>query len=298
MARKRRKKKHFLLFTFITFFRIGKKYPRISVLTLLPLIGGYSYEVMLARPDMAFQGVPQSQVWYQPLTWSRVFRNDGFMVGYSDIRGNPLWVIYQITAIKDNATPHKRPQTFSTDWRGLTRISHHDYTRSGFDRGHMAPNYAISRLYGKQAQLDTFLMTNITPQRPNLNQKVWQRLEAVEVDYFTKLHGRVWVITGPVFSNPLNRLKSSWKVEIPEAFYKIYAAETGSEIKMLAFLVPQTVRGNEPLTDFIVSVDTIEELTGLDFFHELEDPLEDKLEAVINPKPWKLNSVARLPSRY
>ncbi|WP_431066689.1 DNA/RNA non-specific endonuclease [Methylotuvimicrobium sp.] len=298
MARRRRKKKHFLLFTFVTFFRIGKKYPRVSVLTLLPLVGGYSHEVLLARPDMAYQGVPQTQVWYQPLTWSRVFRNDGFMVGYSDIRGNPLWVIYQVTSIKDNARIHKRPQTFSTDWRSLTRISHQDYTRSGFDRGHMAPNYAISRLYGKQAQLDTFLMTNITPQRSNLNQKVWQRLEAVEVDYFPILHRHVWVITGPVFSNPLNRLKSSWKVEVPEAFYKIYAAETGSGIKMLAFLIPQTVRGNEPLTDFIVSVDTIEKLTGLDFFHELDDPLEDKLEAAINPKPWKLNSVARLPSRY
>jgi len=62
----------------------------------------------------------------------------------------------------------------------------------------MAPNYAISTLYGKSSQLDSFLMTNITPQKPNLNRKIWQRLEEIEIKYFTKLSDEIYVYTGTI----------------------------------------------------------------------------------------------------
>jgi endonuclease G len=246
-------------------------------------------------------GLPKAHDWKQPFTWTRIFRNDGFIVGYSDIRGNPLWVSYQLRPIPDNASYYKRPQQFNPDWRNLTHITHDTYNHSGYDRGHMAPNYAISRLYGRSAQLDTFLMTNVSPQKPHLNRKLWQRLEEVEVDYFAKQFGTVWVFTGPIFDNKIDRLKSSFRVEIPDTFYKIYLippAKKGQISRMLAFIMPQQVRGNEPLNQFVVSVDQVEKLTGFDFFHELEDGLEEKLESSIAPTPWKLKTVSRLPARY
>jgi len=94
---------------------------------------------------------------------ARVFRNEGFMVGYSEWRGNPLWVTYHLRPIS-KMKKLKRPSRFKTDWRSFRRVSHNDYLKSGYDRGHMAPNYAISNVYGREGQLDTFVMSNITPQ--------------------------------------------------------------------------------------------------------------------------------------
>jgi endonuclease G, mitochondrial len=300
MSKRKRKRKNQVTL-FLALWRLGRHHP---VFLLLLVLGGgswYSYEIYYARPEMVYMGVPQAQDWQNPLTWTRVFRNKGFMVGYSDIRGNPLWVSYRIEPVPDGTPYYERPPRFSSDWRNLTYITHDTYNNSGYDRGHMAPNYAISRLYGRVAQLDTFLMTNVTPQRPKLNQKLWQRLEEVEIDYFATQFGEVWVLTGPIFDNNIERLKSSYRVEIPDAFYKIFVVpptESSQTPRMLAFIVPQYVRGTEPLDRFVVSVNEVEQQTGFDFFHEIEDALEEKLETKIDPAAWQLKAVARRPPRY
>lgn len=280
-------------------WRAGRNHP--AVLLVAALLGGgwYGYEINLARPQMAYMGIPKAQSGH-PAMWTRVFRNDGFMLGYSDLRGNPLWVIYRLSPVPERTRQYRRPGHFSSDWRSLAPIGQDDYSGSGYDRGHMAPSYAIARVYGKDAQLDTFLMSNITPQKPNLNQKLWQRLEEAEIDIFARQFGAVWVVTGPIFGPDSKRLRSSLWVEIPESFYKIYVvpARTGREPQMLAFVVPQNVKGTESLDRFLASVDHVEALTGFDFFHELEDGLENRLEAQTDPAAWPLEEAAGLPGRY
>ncbi|MFU8789900.1 MAG: DNA/RNA non-specific endonuclease [Methylobacter sp.] len=281
-------------------FRLSRKHPAALLIMLILGLGGYGYEVKIARPTLLYQGAPQSVNIKNSDTWFRILRNQGFILGYSDLRGNPLWVMYALTDDGTDTPSLKRPSRFETDWRSINRVSHDSYQKSGYDRGHMAPNYAISRLYGKAGQMDSFLMTNITPQKPKLNQKLWQRLEEIEIKHFAKLFGKVWVITGPVFSGSVERLSSDWKVEIPDAFYKIYITEeaSGKPARALAFLMPQNVNGNEPLTQFVTSIDNIEALTGLDFFSELDDRAEAALEAAIAPQPWNLQAVSKQPPRY
>ena len=63
-----------------------------------------------------------------------------------------------------------------------------DYTRTGYDRGHMAPNYLIATRYGKVAQRETFLMSNIVPQTPELNRGPWRILEEKGIDELTKAY--------------------------------------------------------------------------------------------------------------
>lgn len=258
----------------------------------------YAYEVKIGRPAATYMGVPKSEN-FSMNTFTRVFRNSDFMIGYSDYRGNPLWVTYKLTPVAKNAKGYKRPSSFSKDWRNITAITHQDYTRSGYDRGHMAPNYAISRLYGRDAQLSTFEMSNITPQKPNLNRKVWQRLEEVEVGEFTKYFDEIWVFTGPIFDEKITRLSSSSFIEIPDAFYKIYIGVSKNKApKSLAFIMPQSVKGNESLMKFVTTIDKVEEKTGLDFLPLLESKIEAKVEKSKESKPWHLKSVATTPSRY
>jgi endonuclease G len=267
-------------------FPILMRYPRLLIAMIA--VGGllYAYEVIVARPKMVYMGIPAARG-TTPMTWTRVFRNESYMSGYSDLRGNPLWIVYRLKPIPESAPRYKRPRDFSVDWRSLTHITSHDYTRSGYDRGHMAPNSAISRLYGKQAQLETFLMTNIVPQRPDLNQRVWQKLEELEATRYAKRFRELWVYTGPVFDKQITRLKSAWRVEIPDAFYKIYAGvDSGGSVHMLAFLIPQSVRGNEKPERFLTTVDRVEALSGFDFFHDLDDLLEERLESEVRYSAW------------
>lgn len=277
-------------------FRFIRRFPLLSLLVLIIGVCGYAYEF---RENLLYKGEPKATGWGIN-TWFRTFRNHGFIVGYSDIRGNPLWTEYAIYPVDESIPSLPRPSHFKTDWRAINRVKHDSYTKSGYDRGHNAPNYAISHLYGKEGQSDSFLMTNISPQTPKLNRQFWQRLEEVEVKYFTKLADKVWVITGPVFTGSTERLSSSWRVEIPDAFYKIYItqAKRNQDFKVLAFLVPQTVKGNEPLAQFVTSIDNIEAQTGLDFFSDLDDVIETPLEASIEPQAWDLQAVNNLPSRY
>ena len=282
-------------------WRIVRKHPALLPVFLLAGGAGYGYEVMVARPTMVYAGLPQARDWRQPSTWVRIFRNHGFMLGYSDLRGNPLWVSYKLDPVSEHAGSYPRPQRFKSDWRNFNLINHDSYSGSGYDRGHMAPNYAISRLYGRTAQEDSFLVSNISPQKPKLNQKLWQRLEEVEIEYFAKRYHPLWVYAGPIFKSHGKRLKSSWLIEVPTAFYKIYAAPAaakGMPPRLLAFIMPQKVKGNEPLDRYLVSVDEVETRTGFDFFSELDDRLEQTLEARVDAEAWHLKDVARLPARY
>ena len=142
-------------------------------------------------------------------------------------------------------------------------------------------------------------MSNITPQRPKLNQKLWQRLEDVEANKFALWFKDMWVITGPIFDADVTKMKSG--VEIPDAFYKIYIVppqKVGDAPKTLSFIMPQKVRGNESLARYVTSIDTIEKQTGLDFLSKLEDGQEAAVEASTSTVGWRLEEVANLPSRY
>ncbi|MDQ6994780.1 MAG: DNA/RNA non-specific endonuclease [Mariprofundaceae bacterium] len=270
----------------------------LTALLVAGLVGAgfYAFE-RTQRESHSYAGLPQEKA-FTLNTFTHIFRNEGYMVGYSEWRENPLWVTYHLKPILKKKKL-KRPSRFKEDYRSLRRVNHNDYLNSGYDRGHMAPNYAISNIYGREGQLDTFLMTNITPQRPNLNQKLWQRLEDVEANKFALWFKDLWVITGPIFDDKVTTLKSG--VEIPDAFYKIYIVpprKKGDAPKVLSFIIPQTVRGNESLTKYVSSIDKIEELTGFDFLSKLDDPLENKVEASTSTAGWRLKEVANLPSRY
>jgi endonuclease G len=240
-----------------------------------------------------YMGQPKAEN-FSLKTFTRTLNNPHFSIGYSDYRGNPLWVSYLITPLPKNAKRYKRPSTFSPDWRNITKLETKDYTKSGYDRGHMAPNSAISKIYGKKSQLNTFLMTNITPQKPNLNRKIWRRLEAVALKHFPKYFDKVWVITGPIFDNKIQRLSSSKFIEIPDAFYKIFVGLKGkNKPKVLAFIMPQRVNGNEPLNKYVTTIDDVEKQTGFDFLSKLNDSLETKLEKSKDVRPWHLKEVDR-----
>jgi len=232
-----------------------------------------------ATNNIAYGGIPKRLKSERNF---EILRNIAFIAGYSEKRDDPLWVAYRIDK-REKPLYFKRPHGFKPDYRTIARIKSKDYTRTGYDRGHMAPNAAIMTRYGRAAQLETFKMSNVVPQKPNLNRKVWQRLERLEIKYANKYES-VWVITGPIFDDLIEKIHD--KVEIPDKFFKIIIDEDKNHIRTLQFIIPQNVRGKESLEKFLTSIDEIEKETNLDFLSPLSDTYEDALESKKPDKVW------------
>lgn len=219
----------------------------------------------------------------------RMLQNEGFTIGYDRARQEAAWVAYRVQSI--GRFEHMPRPSFQADPRLDRKPATGKYAGSDFDRGHLAPNYAISQLYGRRAQRETFYYSNVMPQRQRLNQLVWQRLEEIETDHVARRVGTLWVVLGPVPSD---------RDGPPEAFFRIWLARgANDDWQALAFRVPQRVRGDERLDRFLVSVDRIEAATGLDFFTGLDDAVEDRLETKAAPaETLGFAAWACQPARY
>ena len=105
--------------------------------------------------------------------------------------------------------------------------------------------------------------------------------------YWAAKYDGVFVVTGGVLEKDLKTIGEE-HVAVPNQFYKIILDNNKGKIKMLAFLMPNK-NSDKALYEFVVSVDDIEKLTGIDFFSELDDPIESKLEASSSYKNWSFN---------
>lgn len=230
----------------------------------------------------------------------KLLENIGFAVGYCDERKDPLWVAYRLAGVASHEAG-KRPRGFKVDERTSARVAHEDYKQAdyqqdphAYDRGHMAPNHAIATRYGREAQLETFFMSNICPQQKHLNQQTWEALEKTIADVWAPELETVWVSVGPIFGAAPRRLNGA--ATIPDAFYALVLDEDGPGVRVLAVVLGQEVSGEQALRPFVTTVDAVEAATGLDFYPDLPDALEAALEAAPADARWGLDRVL-VPTR-
>ncbi len=208
-----------------------------------------------------------------------------FVVAYSHSLRHPVWCAYRIDPHKK--FPELKRPGFKKDKSIDTCPPASSYARTGYDRGHMVPNYAISTRYGEEAQLKTFLMTNIAPQTPELNRGLWREIEHRAADLFTARWGNVWVIVGAI-SNGCENL-SGTDIDVPTKFYQIIVAIKDGTIRILPLLIDQEVPWRAWPRHYLTSVDNIEKLTGIDFFPMLNDEIEKSLESKVPTRLWPVN---------
>ena len=227
-----------------------------------------------------FAGQPAAVHQYH--TAITVLTNAGYVVGYSDTMKNPLWAAYRVFPVTDLASP-PRPPRFEMDLRTQAKVKPQDYIDSGYDRGHMAPNYAIATRCGAAAQLETFLMSNIAPQKPILNRELWRRLEhRISEGYGQK--GEVWVLCGPIFDKQPAKMRSG--IPVPRAFYQIITDTRAGQMRVMAFIVPQKIFKRAHATPYLTSVEEVEKQTGLDFLSALPDDVKKSIKQKVPTRLW------------
>jgi len=191
--------------------------------------------------------------------------NEGYTSGYAPELRMPRWVMYDLGR-RDRLFSGRRPDTgFLPDTRLLNPLLPSAYSHSGYDRGHMAPSYAIGKVWGPKAQLETFLMSNIVPQKHEMNDGVWNSIERMEMDSFVPRFGAVRVVCGPVFTENTEHMKSG--VPIPWGCFK---AIQRPDKQTIAFLVPQNPQSPRP-EDYLVSIDELVRLTSIALFPDAPD---------------------------
>lgn len=194
---------------------------------------------------------------------------------YSLTHRQSLWAKHEVTPEQVKGK-QKRTNNFKADDRLTDPVDPDDYRRSGFDRGHLVPAGDMKQNF--TAMSESFFMTNMTPQNPSFNSGIWNTLEAHVRDEVLKL-GAAIVITAPVLlkTQIYPRLKTN--ISIPDYFYKIIFFQ--EQLQMHAYLIPNAPSEGSKFTDYKVTVKEIEDLTGIDFFYELESNLQLKLETQI-----------------
>ena len=208
-----------------------------------------------------------------------------FVIGYSPRLRHPVWVAYHVPP--EARFEHGKRPAFHKDGEVSSSPMAGDYARTGYDRGHMAPNYAIETRFGKDVQKRTFAMTNVSPQSPSLNRGPWRELEHRIADLWTAKYGEIWVVVGAVSpASGSHKTLPGTSVEVPESYYMVVAAQTADGVRALAVLLPQKIGYGAFPVHNIVTIDRLEELTGLDFFPEMPTFLQDALEADLPTRLW------------
>ncbi|TYQ00389.1 endonuclease G [Tenacibaculum adriaticum] len=220
---------------------------------------------------------------YLPTSTTGVIVNHkGYNLSYSEAHEQAEWVAYSLRETDISYIDRKRPY-FIYDPKVKTKSAHwRSYKNSGYDRGHLCP--AGDRRLTEELYNETFYTSNVTPQQHDFNSGIWNTLEQ-KTRYWAKKYKRIYVVTGGILTDSNLKSIGKDKVSVPKAFYKVILDYTEPEIKAIAFLFPHE-DSNRPLYEFVVSIDELEQKTGIDFFPELPDDIENKLEAYSNYKNW------------
>ncbi len=215
---------------------------------------------------------------YSPSSTHEIVKHTYYTLGYDEGHEQAAWVCYTLTPTL-LAVETKRTNDFREDSAISTgSASLADYRRSGYDRGHLCPAADMVRSPG--AMSESFLMSNMSPQHPSFNRGGWKRLEEF-VREVAKKSSITYVVTGPVLSEALGSIGKN-EVTIPAHYYKVFYQP--EEDCMVAFVMPNEKIMQRDLMLYVVSVDSVEVLTGIDFFAELPDSLESSLESVVYDK--------------
>jgi endonuclease G len=165
----------------------------------------------------------------------------------------------------------KEPRQRLSDWTREYNMSH----------GHMCP--AADNKWDKAAMNQSFLLTNMCPQDEKLNGAGWARLED-KCRSWAQKYGDIYIVTGPIFNEPISRTIGKSRMAVPDAFFKVILCLQGAP-KAIGF-VYRNDSSSQSYRDNVCSVDKVEDITGFDFFSSLPDNIQDDIEKKADLKKW------------
>ncbi|MBS3771552.1 MAG: DNA/RNA non-specific endonuclease [Bacteroidales bacterium] len=228
-------------------------------------------------------------------TTGQVVEHNPYTLSYDEQHEQAEWVAYELTASKVNGS-YDRTDNFRRDPKVETgSASLADYKGSGYDRGHLAP--AADMSYSRTAMSESFYLSNMTPQEAGFNRGIWRQLES-QIRDWARNNGSIYVATGPVLSGNCKEEIGPNDVSVPTHYYKVILDyDKKSESKAIGFILPNE-KADQSLKEYATTIDAVERRTGIDFFHELPDNVENDLEGSVDVNEWSFSSSGSYSRNY
>lgn len=212
----------------------------------------------------------------------------GMTVSFNPRLHVPNWVAWELT---EDETEGEEPRhnKFMCDENVPGCADDWDYRYSGYDRGHMAP--AGDMKWSEKAMEESFFLTNICPQSPDLNRGSWKKLEE-KCRILAQKDSAIIIICGPVLTDPIKEYLGDSRVAVPQRFFKVILSPYGETPTAIGFIMPnEKVKGG--MQACAVPIDSIEAVTGHDFFHLLPEDVQESIETQCNFNKWSRYATKR-----
>ena len=158
-----------------------------------------------------------------------------------------------------------------------------DYKNAGFILGQLAP--VKDMMYSEEAIAESYYYSNIVPQKTAFNKYSWEKAGDI-IREWAKECGSLYVVSGPVLADAPFPTFGENKVSIPTRYYKVILDLKGQ--RGMGFVIKASMSTGS-LKPYAMSIDKVEEITGINFFESLPDELESKIEAEFNTSDWKFD---------
>lgn len=214
---------------------------------------------------------------------NQILVREGYTTSYNKDTKNPNWVAWHLTSAHTSGEWSRKGIPFMEDNEVKGEQQDNDaYRRTSLpvDHGHMCP--AGDNKWSAKAMEQSFLLTNICPQNSNLNRGDWNELEE-RCRGWARQYGEIWIACGPIFYNEIYTTIGN-KIGVPDAFFKV-VLRLGKKPKALGFIYPNE-GSNHRMSHYILPVDEVEIKTGIDFFYNLPDEIENVVETSSNLSEW------------
>ncbi len=221
----------------------------------------------------------------KPIEGEQIIQHDGYTLSYNEEYEQASYVAYKLTQ-NELYGPYERKDNFREDPLVKTgSASLDDYKGSGYDRGHLCP--AADQKESENAMSESFYMSNMSPQAPDFNRRIWADLEGC-VRTFADNNLEIYVTTGPVLTDGPYKTIGENEVAVPNYYYKVILDYTNPEIKAIGFVLPNE-KADKSLEEYALSVDEVEKITNIDFFVNLPDDVERELESTYDVRQWEFS---------
>lgn len=218
-------------------------------------------------------------------SYSPIVPHKAYVSSYNEETLIPDWVAYELTADETGGTESRGGIEFRMDptLRGVTQAMREDYSGSGWTKGHLMP--AADAAYSTTTMGETFYFTNICPQDETLNAGDWAYLEK-RVRQWANRYGHIWVVTGPIVGENRYGTIGEREVVVPDSFFKaLLIQKKNGSYSAIAFVMDNDDE-RYYLKDCYLTIDELETLTGFNFFPQLDDTIEEKVESKVRLSDW------------
>ena len=219
------------------------------------------------------------------LKGEKIIHHTGYSFVYSEDHEQAKWVAYvlnnkELDGIVDRSDNFREDPFVSSG-----SADYSDYAKSGYDRGHLAP--AADMKWSEKAMSESFYYSNMSPQLPAFNRGIWKKLEEKIRDWALE-NDSILIVTGPILPSKNQKKLATIgpnSVTVPAYYYKVILDFKKEKSKSIAFILPN--KGSKlPLQSFMVSIDSLENFSEIDFFYKLDDKIENNVESKICKECW------------